>query len=284
MSINLSGLIGIVLVYVSVVIPSPYVQILDQHGVNAGQNCVARGLLALAVLLPFWWRQIAARPNPLLVWMGLVIGLVAFGLTKAFTVWGPALTMSVTACMPACSFLIALVRKRPVSKMEWLCAAIAVGGVLLTIQPWHDWVHFNFTGLGWSLGATILNAFLIELFCETAAEPLPRKIAWQALGLLGVGLIASTGSDWSACVAPHNTGDLLLVAGLLGIINFWANGMATSSVSPTTFSMMIVGLVPATIIFSNWKLGQSLDPSQWLGVAITFAGLLLLSLVPKKIC
>ncbi len=230
-----------------------------------------RSFVAAILLVAWAWYRGSLAPGKG-IWRLMLLGL-NLALVNVTFYWaidrlgvGPGATIQFLA--PTFVLVwIAVVRRQPVGPWAWVASAAAVFGVSLVTQAWSG--LSDAVGLAAGLAAAVLFASYLVY-----GEYLGKSYAPSTLGAWGF-VFASV--FW-AVVLPWWTFPVseasevvwaLLVVGILGtalpfIVEFLALSMTSSGiVGIVATAEPPIGAVSAAVI-----LDQSLEPVQWLGIAI----------------
>ncbi|HEV7260646.1 MAG TPA: DMT family transporter [Bosea sp. (in: a-proteobacteria)] len=246
---------------------------------TVGQVLVLRSTAALAILLPFVFKQGVMRTlrpeRPGLQVLRVALGSGEVALFYAAVSYLPlADTMTIWLAAPVWSaVLAALLLGERVDAGRWIAIAAGFAGVAIALNP---------TGASLSMPAllallgSILFAGMMIAGRQLRGTPDVTLVAWQTLGALLMGLVLLP-FGW---VTPSWADTALL--GLLGIVAMVAHLCVTRSlklaeasvVVPYQYTLIVWALVFGWLVFGDWP-----TPAMLAGSAlIVAAGLALLVL------
>jgi drug/metabolite transporter (DMT)-like permease len=248
---------------------------------NALLGMLLAGTLALGAAMPLTGLELDASPQgwALLTLSGLgnmvAILLLYLGLT-----WGPVSVMApICSSYPALTVAFSLLRGQRPSALEWLGMAVVIAGgalVALSAEPQeardfsYTRAHVRRTAL---LGVVTAAVFAVTILA--AQEAIPRygelQTVWitRVISLVFLGALfllrrqrPSVPVSWWPAVGAQGLLDLgAYVALLVGS----SGGNQIAVVVGSSFSAV-------TVILARIVLGESVQRSQWLGVALVVLG------------
>jgi drug/metabolite transporter (DMT)-like permease len=235
----------------------------------------ARSLVALVVLVPYAaWRRVLKPTAPLwkyaLLGVNLTIVNVTFYWALDLLGVGPGATIQFLGPIFVLIW-IAVVRGSSVRALVWVAAVAAVIGVAMVTQAW-TFETSDALGIAAGLAAALTFATYL-LFGEHLADSYdPVQIAtWGFVFSAIIWLVLLPPWTFPSGIGASAWRDLIII-GLMGtaipfIMELTALSMVSSGIVGVVATVEpAVGAVSASILLS-----QSLDPVQWLGVAVVVA-------------
>lgn len=271
------GLVGILLLWLTIGVSLPLVNVLTMF--TPGQLIALRGVVTLALVLPFAWRVFPRVFHAKALLLATVFGLCCITQFYAARTWGPSLTTITQASTPVFLFLFAIARGRKIEGISVISLMLLLAGVTLALQPWSNVSGFNTAGLLWSIAFALCVAALIEVLTSMREESFSVLTMAQSVGAI-VGGFATYGlfADWTPLTQPNILLLALFFAVFFGLVNFVANALPAKHLDQTTYGILALGVTPVTIGFSGLILGERLHAGQWLGVFISIVGVGLLTI------
>ena len=246
---------------------------------TVGQVLVLRSLAALAVILPFVFRQGLRRTlrpeRPRLQLLRVLFGsaeVALFYLTVSYLPLADAMTIWLAAPVWVVVLASLLLGER-VDGKRWLAVALGFAGVAVALNP--SGASLTMPALIAVLGSFCFAAMMIA-GRQLRGTPDVTLVAWQTLGALLMGLVLLP-FGW---VMPSLQDAALL--GLLGIIAMAAHLCVTRSlklaeasvVVPYQYTLIVWALLFGWFIYSDWPTSAMLCGA----ALIVAAGLALLVL------
>jgi inner membrane transporter RhtA len=235
----------------------------------------ARALVALVVLVPYAaWRRVLKPTGPLWKYAALGVNLAIVNVTFYWALdllgVGPGATIQFLGPIFVLAW-IAVVRGAPVRGIIWFAAFAAVAGVAMVTQAW-TFEASDMLGIAAGLAAAVTFAIYL-LFGEHLADSYdPAQIATWGFVFSGlIWLVILPPWTFPADIGASAWRDLVII-GLMGtaipfILELSALAMVSSGIVGVVATVEpAVGAVSASILLS-----QTLEPVQWLGVAVVVA-------------
>jgi drug/metabolite transporter (DMT)-like permease len=270
------GLLGTLGIWLTAGLAVPFVNVL--HTFTPEQLMVFRGFLTMLMALTFL-RKVPWQVDGWTYAIAAATPFATLGLFEGTRAWGAGPTIIILTATPLVNFLFSLFLGRRISRASAIGLVLVLGGVVLA--RWGG--HFQWTGFGWSMLATIANALLYECFDRAKADSL-QKCFWGMLGMGTLGLVVSlyNHSSWAAATNPKLLLLLLGFAFIGGFLYWKAYMVAFENLPMTEASVLAQGETPAVILGAYFLLGEPLTLIQWMGVIISLYGAWYLSRWLKK--
>jgi drug/metabolite transporter (DMT)-like permease len=233
-------------------------------------------------------RRASLKPPPLK--LTILTGLCQTTAFQALSQWalvsGGAGHVSLLAyTMPFWAVLLGwlLLSDRPTPR-QWLGLALAAGGLLCVMEPWHGVgsLHSALLAVGggvtWALG-TVLSKRMFQLH---APSPLTFT-AWQMLvGALALGVIAllvpSRPIAWTPAFIAGLAYSVVLASSVA-----WLLWLFVLQRLPTTIASLSSLAVPVTAVLMAWViLHEQPDAMEWLGIVLIMLGLAAVSGIGRR--
>jgi drug/metabolite transporter (DMT)-like permease len=239
------------------------------------------GAVVLFAVLVLRGESLKAPPLKLTIMIGLCQTTGFQALTQWALVGGGAGRVSLLAyTMPFWVVLFAwlLLSERPSSR-QWLGLALAAGGLVCVIEPWHALGSMHSTllaiggGASWGLG-TVLSKRMFERY---APSPLAFT-AWQMLlGALGLGVIAlvvpSRAIAWTPAFIAGLAYSVLLASSVA-----WLLWLLVIQRLPATVAGLSSLAVPVVAVLLAWLiLHEKPDAMEGFGIVLIVCGLVAVS-------
>ena len=232
----------------------------------------ARSLIALVVLVPFAaWRRVLKPTGPLwkygLLGLNLAVVNVTFYWALDLLGVGPGATIQFLGPIFVLVWMV-LIRGASVRGLVWLAALGAVAGVAMVTKAW-TFESSDVLGVAAGLAAAVTFAVYL-LYGEYLADSFdPVQIAtWGFVFSAVIWLVVLPPWTFPSDIGGSAWRDLIII-GLMGtaipfILELSALSMVSSGIVGVVATVEpAVGAVSASILLS-----QSLDPVQWVGVAV----------------
>lgn len=252
--------------------------------------------LALCFLAPFAWRTVLTQRVVLWQARWLVLGTALTGVLgfNLLVYWGLHTTSAshgliLNACIP---FLVAILGwmlyQQPVRSGSLLGLWLSLAGVLVVIAQ-GDWSRLRLLQVS-SGDILMLCAMLCWAFYTCWLKALPEQL--NRVGLMAVqvviALVVLLPLTWleaqhvSLTVSRVSTWWILAYVGFFpSVLAFLAYGQAVARVGPMLASGYIHLMPVFGVLLAAWLLDEAVQPYQWLGMVLIFAGLLLASRLGK---
>ena len=246
------------------------------------------GLGTLTLFVVLLIRRAPLKPTPFK--LTFAIGMTQTAAFQALAQWalvsgGAGRVSMLVYTMPFWAVLFAwgLLRERP-SPRQWLGIAVAVVGLVLVIEPWHDLGGWQSTSLAiaggafWALG-TVLTKQLFQLHHPDPLALTFWSMFWGSLVLVALALLVpSRPVDWT----PALVLDVLYVAVLASSLAFLLWSFVIMHLSAGVASLSSLG-VPIGAILLAWAwLHERPDAAEMVGVVLISLGLLATSSVGTR--
>lgn len=233
-------------------------------------------------------RRQSLKPPPL--GPTILIGLCQTAAFQALAQWalvgGGAGHVSLLAyTMPFWVVLLAwlLLSEHP-SPRQWVGLALAAGGLVCVMEPWHGLGSLHSAllavggGVAWALG-TVLSK---RMFQQHKPSPLVFT-AWQMLfGALALGVIAllvpSRPIAWTPAFIAGLTYSVVLASSVA-----WLLWLFVLQRLPTTIASLSSLAVPVTAVLMAWViLHEQPDTMEWVGIVLIVLGLAAVSGIGRR--
>lgn len=243
---------------------------------------------AVVLLLLLVVRRESLRPTP--IRLTLAVGLCQTTGFQALTQWalvsGGAGSVSLLAyTMPFWVVLLAwwLLKERPTPR-HWLGLALAAGGLVCVMEPWHGLGSLRSAllaivgGVAWAFG-TVLSKRMFQLH---APSPLSFT-TWQMLfGALALGVIAlvvpSSPIMWTPAFVYGLLYSIVLASSLA-----WLLWLFVVRSLPTTVAGLSSLAVPVTAVLLSWAiLHERPDGMEAIGIVLIVLGLFAVSGIGRR--
>lgn len=221
------------------------------------------------------WADMSARSYGLSILSGLLYLVGAIGLYNAFTIGPVRLVSPIMGAYPILSIGWAAVMGQPVHWDQWVAVSAVIVGVVIVsvLSDQKESGGSQRAAIGWALLGAVGFAFTFavgHVATQTGSElPVVLITRVAASGGIVIMLMVSKGPR-----LPHRSTWPLLA--LMGLLDATALGIVIASgnlyrpefaaVAASTFGMI-------TIILAWLFLKERMTTPQWIGVAITFAGI-----------
>lgn len=261
---TLLGLFGVLGIWFTAGLALPFVNVLNMF--TPPQLMVFRGFLTAAMAV------IALRGHIRYVdkytcLIALTLPLATLGLFQGIRHWGAGPTITIITATPLVNLVIGAFLGRRILRVSIVGLVLVLGGVVMA--QWGG--PFQWTGFGWTLFGTIMNAILYEFLARGKATSL-QKCFYACMSMGTLGLVLSSGASWSALAEPKIIFFALGFAFVGGFLYWIANLMAFEHLPTTEASVLAQGETPAVILGASIMLGEHLTPLQWVGVGIALYG------------
>ena len=221
------------------------------------------------------WSEMGALSYGFSILSGLLYLVGAIGLYNAFSIGPVRLVAPIIGAYPILSIGWAAVMGQPVYLDQWMAVIAVVIGVAIVsvLSDQEESGGSQRTAIGWSLLGAVgfALAFAVGHIATQAGSELPVVLVTRLAATAGIlmVLLASKGPK-----LPERSAWPLLA--LMGLLDAIALGIVIASgnlhrpefaaVAASTFGMI-------TIILAWLFLKERMTPPQWIGVAISFAGI-----------
>lgn len=222
-----------------------------------------------------------------------VINMVAsLALYYSFQIGVMSIVAPVSSSYPALTVVLALLSGERIRPLRGVGLAITLVGVVLaatsfkpdvthplTGEPGHERAHLT-KGVGWAIVAGVGFGFLFWFLGFYVVPAVGGVVSVWVIRLTCMSVLALAAAPTRRTIAlPRGSIWWLLAAvGVMDTAAFVANnaGLATGQVSVVSVLASLYGAV--TVLLSWIVLRERLERSQWLGVFVIFAGIVLVSL------
>jgi len=241
------------------------------------------GCLALTVPATIWgaWDRMTPAAYGFAAATGGVYILGMFGLYAAFRLAPVRVVAPVLGSFPLISLGIAAFQGRAVHPLEWMAVAaivigIAVVAMLSRAEEGDAPVRLG-PALGWALvgAAGFAVTFALGQQAALIGDALPAILVARLVAATGIAALALA----TRAPVAEVRGALPALA-LMGVLDALALGLvqAAASLPHPEYAAITASLFGVLTIFLAWSvLGERVKPLQWLGIAIVFAGVAVLS-------
>lgn len=262
-------------------------------------QCVGLGALTIYLVIardPYWrfalsFAGLARRADEWALAAAVLNIVGSLCLYRAFAIGKMALVTPIAASYPGLTVILALASGEHLKSSSALGIPIILAGIMLAVIPVASaaahgaeaaprvGAHHDHAGVGWALSAAVCFAVAFWVLgfhvTSTLGGVVPIWVIRLAGASLILGLVARRNSQ--SVLPPRKISRPLVASALLDTTGFVAStlGFATGHVSVVAVLTSLFGVV---IILLSWVLlKERLDPRQWCGVALIFAGVALVS-------
>ena len=243
----------------------------------------AAGSAALMLPALFWgdWRAMTTAATGLSMLAGLTYIVGMLGLYLAFQLAPVRIVAPVLGAFPMISLGIAMAQGQSVTLLEWLAVLAIVSGIaIVALSGPADGADPSFRlrpALVWAAFGAMGFAFTFALAQQSVRHgaALPGMLITRLVALVGLTLIAAV-----ARAPMRKAKGALPILAMMGVLDALALGLVTAagrlpdpeyaSVSSSLFGVL-------TILLAWQVLGEKVKALQWLGIAIVFGGVAVLS-------
>lgn len=246
--------------------------------VVAGAGTAA--LLVPALILGGWETLGRAAVLPAVA-AGLVYIAGMLGLYEALSRAPVRIVAPILGAYPILSLGIAAAQGRAVSAIEWLCVLAIALGIAVVALTGREAGTLTRGTLGAALAWAAIGAagfavtFALSQQAARQGSEVPVMVVTRVTALVGIAIL---------CLAARSKrpapGSIPVLAGM-GVLDAAALGLVTASAGLPTpeYAAVAAALFGVLTILLAWRiLGERVAPLQWLGIAMVFAGIGVLSL------
>jgi len=249
----------------------------SQHGTAAPLLFVVMtaGALALAPLSVLTgWQDMTPRATLIAMASGVSFAGASLGLFRAFAIGPVRLVAPICGAFPMVTMGLALLQGRSIPALEWIAVLAVIAGIGLVARQSGDTVSPNrraaILWAGFGALCFALTFHLGQIAAEAGGE-LPATLISRlvALSLVTIYLLTSRTS-----LAP--TRPYLKTLGLMGLLDATALTcvLAAGSLPHPEYAAVASAIFGIITILLAWRfLHERMQPIQWLGVVVVFAGI-----------
>ena len=242
------------------------------------------GGLSRGATLPGW------EPWGLAVFAAVLNTIGSLALYYAFQVGVLAIVAPISSSYPAITIVLALLGGERIHALSAAGLGITLAGVILaaaSVRPVEGGASSGkapgtrlMRGVGWSLVSTVSFGIMFWFLGFHVLPVMDAAVSVWAIRLSTASLLlfAAVPARQSLRISRGSVWWLLVIMGLMDTAAYVANnaGLHAGPVSVVTVIASMYGAV--TVLLSSIFLRERLRRSQWIGVALIFAGIVLVSL------
>ncbi len=225
------------------------------------------------------WSGMTGAGAGLALAAGIAFAVAIGALYRAFSLAPARIVSPIIGAYPVLSLVLAVAQGRAVTVWDWIAVAAVVAGIAVASLSGDDdgQAPSPLPAMGWSLLSACGFAATFALGQEAARQgaDLPAILITRAAATLLVAAVFLARDNSVAALR----GNLWLLAAMgafdalaLGLVTA-AGNLARAEYATVASSLFGVG----TILLAAHFLGERLRPLQWLGVAVVFTGIGILS-------
>ncbi|MBL9049327.1 MAG: DMT family transporter [Tabrizicola sp.] len=234
-------------------------------------------------ILPFaafssGWSALTPQLTGFTILAGLVYGFGVYSLYRAFAIGPVRLVAPICGAYPLLSVGLAMVQGREITGLIWLAAVAVLGGVALVARgEGGDTQGSRRAAILWSMSAAtgfFASLGMLHSAAEQAAD-LPVALIARLAGCLGILALVL----WkSVAVRPAlKVWPTLAMMAALDLGGMFAVTAAGSFDRPEFASVTSSCFGLVTVLLAWRFLAEPVRPAQWVGIAVVFAGVAVLS-------
>ncbi|SEK29023.1 Uncharacterized membrane protein [Roseovarius azorensis] len=233
---------------------------------------------ALVLPVAVWlgdWRAMTAAAYGLAVLSGVFFGLAGFGLYKAFEIGPVRLVAPVVGAYPVLTMALAGLGGAPVTGGQWMAAlAVVMGiGIVAALIREGESNGSRGTAIIWAILSAIgfAGTFAVGQYAARAGADLPVLMSTRAAALVLVLPLAMIGRAGARGIVRQLP--LLVAMGVLDAVALGAIMVAAPLPNPEFAAVAAATFGVITIVLASILFKERMRGGQWIGVALTFAGI-----------
>lgn len=221
------------------------------------------------------WQAMTATAYGYAALSGLLFGLAGFGLYKAFEIGPVRLVAPVVGAYPVLTLVFAGVAGATVTGAHWLAALAVISGIGIVGVLTRAGDSSGSRGLAviWAVlsAAGFAGTFAAGQYAARAGADLPVLMATRTCALVFVLLLVLAGRAGMQGIARQLP--LLAAMGALDAVALGAVMLAANLPNPQFAAVVAATFGVITIILASLLFKERMRGGQWIGVALTFAGI-----------